>query len=465
MNLSQNIDIDREILLHLNEEDFRKFFMLNKYFHEKIFKSHYLIKRLQKLYDYFIKRETELYSIKKYKQYYNLLKKGSDDLIYEAANIGDLNLIEHALGKGADINTYKYYYPPLVNAVRNNHFDIVKYLIENGASVNNHPEKYFCIDVAGDAANNGHLHILKYLMEEKQAKISNRIFIKPCEKGHLFIVKYLVKYLLEKKIDMQARVKDALQEAAKNGHLNVVKYLLKREADINENRKNFPSALVYACRNNHIAVIKYLIDQGADIHANNDLSLLWSIEYSNDIITVKYLVEHGSIVNSEHLKKACEKGNLEIVGYLVERGAVINQKCIEYAGYSGNLDVVKYLVEKGQNIKSNNYEALKYVCCAGHKHLIQYFVESGTDINKDYYAFKNCIKRKHIEAIKYLIQAGISQNFKNRGLITAAKHGYFPIVKLLVEYGANVHFSDDKAIGLANSLYYEDIAHYLNKIE
>ena len=457
MSLSENIDIDREILLLLDEEDFRKFFELNKYFSSKVFQSFFLKRRLQVLYDYSNYNET--YTIKRYKQQYELLKNCPDDLILEATKISDLNLISHALKKGADINTYKFYHPPLTYAVRNGDFDIVKYLIEHGAKVNGHPGQYVCINFVTNAAENGHLDILKYLMEEMNAKCNNYALIKACEKGHLSIVQYLVE---NQKLDIHVGVEDPLRRAAELGHLEIVTYLVSRGANVNANRENHSSALVYACKNNHFSVMKYLLEQGADINSNNDLSLLWSIDYNNNIDAVKYLVEHGSNVNGNRiLKKACEKGNFEIVKYLIEQGAIIDSQCLEYAGYSGNLDIVKYLVEKGQN--PNNYDAFRYSCYSGHVHVLKYFVEHGIDINHDYSAFKICIRNKHIEAVKYLINVGISNIFKNRGVGTAAKRGYLTIVKMLVENGADVHYLNDKAITLASLRHYNDIVSYLNE--
>ena len=84
-------------------------------------------------------------------------------ILLESARIGDLEKVKECLTNGANVNaksdlTHK---TALIKALNNNHFEIAKYLVKNGADVN--PEN-------GEipliwASENGHFEIVKFLVE------------------------------------------------------------------------------------------------------------------------------------------------------------------------------------------------------------------------------------------------------------------------------------------------------------
>ena len=135
------------------------------------------------------------------------------------------------------------------------------------------------------------------------------------------------------------------------------------------------------------------------------------------------------------VKRACRKGNLNIVQYLIEQ-YLTDYKC-DYALYvailNGHLDVVKYLIEKCNHIPVKSNEMLKTVCKKGNLQLLKYLIEN---CKIKFTSHKNVIfltaKYGHLDVIKYLIE---NYNFKSRqkDLNIASKNNHLHIVKYLNE--------------------------------
>lgn len=164
----------------------------------------------------------------------------NDDLI-QACELGDLNKIKKSLKNGADINIIKertekdevYKVSPLYIAVWEGYFNIIKYLIANGADVNK-------------AVPRG--TPLHFAVQE----------------GNLF----LVKYLINKKADVHVRdqyQKTPLFYAADTGDLYILQYLLEKGADVNARDHLNYTPLYYAVIKNHLATVKHLVKKSADI--------------------------------------------------------------------------------------------------------------------------------------------------------------------------------------------------------
>ena len=151
----------------------------------------------------------------------------------------------------------------LIEAIKNNDFERVKFLISNGAHVN----------------------------------IKNRYGNTPLNTASGFGYFEIVKYLIDKGADIDNENRDgdtALVYASENGHFDVVKYLLEKGSDVIKHS----NSLWYASKNCYIKIVKLLIDSGVDINK----------EYGYD---KRYTV----------LSYALKEGNTEIAELLKANGA------------------------------------------------------------------------------------------------------------------------------------------------
>ena len=97
----------------------------------------------------------------------------------------------------------------------------------------------------------------------------NASLIWAVKEGRLDIVKYLVEQEANvNQADKDGDT--PLNWAAKKGHLDIVEYLVEHRADVNQANKYGDTPLISAVRNGHLNVVKYLIEHGADFYKRNN---------------------------------------------------------------------------------------------------------------------------------------------------------------------------------------------------
>ena len=246
---------------------------------------------------------------------------------------------------------------PLYYAIKANHLNCIKFLIQSGASVTSTTK-------AGDPATHlnaligGNIEILEYLLS-----FSNNIydvdqegwtiFHCACNEGHL----YLVKYLIKKKL-MNANFKDlkrqntGLHLAITNNHINIVKYLLDftmlkfdetkckfevERVDVNIQNNYGQNALHLACRYGHYDITELLLkNYGSNIIDLNQLDfkgkacldLVWKWLVNYEIIDLKknekleifynnkFYMQRNSIIDSSEIDN-----QLKFIHLLAKYGA------------------------------------------------------------------------------------------------------------------------------------------------
>ena len=206
---------------------------------------------------------------------------------------------------------------PLFAAVQKGNENIVKYLVEHGADVN---EEIYGNTPLFAAVKKSNENIVKYLVEH-DADVNHK---NACGETSLFA-------------------------AARRGNENIIKYLVEHGADVNEGiYGNTP--LFAAVRKSNENIVKYLVDHGADVNHKNacgETSLFAAARTGNENI-VKYLTEHGANINERDrwdktpLHIAIDNKNEEIVKYLAECGAKREEQ-------TANLDI---------SAKSDSYSML-----------------------------------------------------------------------------------------------------------
>ena len=84
------------------------------------------------------------------------------------------------------------------------------------------------------------------------------------QNGHLAVVKYLIKEGANVNQADKNGV-TPLFMSAQNGHLEVVEYLIENGANVNQGTKNGKTALAVAICNDHTSVAKFVLKKDANI--------------------------------------------------------------------------------------------------------------------------------------------------------------------------------------------------------
>lgn len=341
-------------------------------------------------------------------------KPGHYFFLHKAAEIGNIKLLQLFFNANFDIiggkNLQKR--TPLYYAVRECHFEIVKFLLEIGAkNALNYEE--FC-DLLKCSINTGRLDILEYL-------------------GPSDYISH-----------------DILYHAASIGNLEILEYLLNCGVQINCEITN--TALHGAIEFNHIRIVKYLIENGHyDTTRNSegktavDLAIL-----GGKLEIIDYFVKCRSmrIIDERNLCEVVKIGSLDLLKYFISNGCGEIDKEIMGIGTllhcsanQGQLDIMKYLLANGAQVNHLSYEnktPLVVAIIAGHTEIVKELLKHDAE-NKKYKIPAESIKD---EILLLLLKAGHKmKNYfgRRKPLLIAAELGYSKFLKEFTESGVDVN--------------------------
>ena len=148
--------------------------------------------------------------------------------------VAKLSIVTKCVKMGIDINTegFQEFFPVQIASQT----DVLKYLVEHGADVNQPDNDGFTPLLMG--SQNGHLPVVQYLVENGA--------------------------------DVNQTRNDGvtpLYISSQKGHVLVVQYLVENGADVNQNTNNGATPLAIAIYSNHTEVAKFLLNKNANIKA------------------------------------------------------------------------------------------------------------------------------------------------------------------------------------------------------
>lgn len=324
--------------------------------------------KLNKLLDYEFPKKNNWYKFT-----YKITRKNRCWKVIEDAGADVIRLVKNLVSKGYAVHTCK---DSLTLSLRNiaevGNIQAVKDLVDLCKSVNvecdYNPALWF-------AARWGHLDIVKYLVDlgaTDQRAVSMASYC-----GHIPVINYLV----HKGFDIRADDEYALRNALQSGNLEVVKYLINLGANIHIKYKG-ERVISIAAQRGYLHLVKYLVDLGLDPHADDDAAVR-SASCCGRLEVVKYLVDLGANIRAKDdyaLWLSAREGHLEVVNYLVDLGANIhagNDRALNHAVQKGHFPVVKYLVEKGSKIHIEDDLAITCATKNGHLLIVNYLKEKG----------------------------------------------------------------------------------------
>ncbi len=245
---------------------------------------------------------------------YNLNEKdifGWNLLLY-ACSFGKLEIINHLINLGADINSINSNLDtPLILAAKNGHFFIVKLLVDKKAKID--LQNKINEDAIISAFKAGNLEIAKYLLSEIKEYKNKEIFLHMLNADNDKIKEKI-------KTKQDAMSKDVsgwtpLMYASATDNLSALDRVLSFKPGLNVKNKNGETALFIAAGMGNLEIVKFLTLHGADINVKNNQgwSALMNAIIHERTAVIKYLL-------SKNPKIDTKPGNLNIADIAFETG-------------------------------------------------------------------------------------------------------------------------------------------------
>jgi ankyrin repeat protein len=374
--------------------------------------------------------------------------------------------------QGIDINFEQGLY--LEVAIRYNHINIVKRLVEKGININIRPNNDFFRLALQNKSN----EICEFLLSSGFILDTELVYL-ACEYNNIKILRHLINYRHYGEC-MYYDPYTAVERAVEKGNVTIVKYFLAKSCTAFINQVIL-FKIYNAAYNGHLKIVKYFIDLAGGIstlktlvikaitgsyHGKRLKILEYIINYYNEYISedllyniyigltdisilkcldkTKKIKWHGTA-----LKKAVERRNITLLKYLVN--FCTNENINEALGYSaknGYLTGVKYLVSKGACVHAQDNYALRFSAENGHLKVVKYLVSLGA---KEDVALRKALmgsaENRHLEVVKYLVSQGANVRAGNDyALRWSAGYGHLEIVKYLVSQAADIHAEHDEAL-------------------
>jgi ankyrin repeat protein len=322
----------------------------------------------------------------------NAVDENGCGLLTMAAGNGNMQMVRYLIERGAEINLpglgERYEAGPLGAAILNNQYDMVAFLLSQGAR--------FCIpEEWGGYAD--------YPLNELEAATVN---------GNEKLLQLMREYGYP--LNMENMYYASLR-AIKYDQLNILQYFLMNGLDVNFNLDN-PG----------------VDDSIAAAAAGSGFMTLEA---------TKILYENGAVFSTSGiLDSVCAYGDLEIVEYLLGIGmnpddqtkysdGGIGTLPIENAVVYGYFDIVKRLVESGAKITDpiRNWDSGQdtiLIIAAGYGYrILQYLIGQGAIVDyqggNGHTALMNAVKQQNVKCVKILLDAGADTSLKNNDGQTA----------------------------------------------
>ena len=274
-----------------------------------------------------------------------------DQLMYDIINKGYLEIIKIMYKNG-----FKFASRSVINiAIRYNQFEIARFFIQQGHSVEGIDEYTRLID-------NNQIDLMKYIIQMEGGKsyyeylnkqihdgdinnintlIENDININVYDEpynslsvaicynrfniiqlliGNGFIIsQYHLRNVIEKKKifyyiyqHYTGNFDGVLKKAVEKNDMEIINFLIQKNVNISD----CIDALKTAVNNNNNMLVELLIKHGVDVSSSS--SILNTILLQNNIVLTKLLIKNGAIVNEESLNIACHNGNTQMIRLLLQ---------------------------------------------------------------------------------------------------------------------------------------------------
>lgn len=393
---------------------------------------------------------------------------------YWACQNGNIYVVQRLVKAGADINARRHdgNITALGIAASQTHYEVVQYLLEQGAEVDVQDQEYGTPLYI--AAESGCLRVVRQLLEHRaNLNLTGGLHRRPINAaayyGHLEIVQLLLQKDIEVDPDEEYHYSSALGAAARKGHDQIVRLLLGKGWKADRKIKTYGSALVAAATYGHVEVVQALLEKNLDVTSREQALEIASKNGKTDV--VKKLLESSNYLRHQKaFLQGASYGRDEILELLQPRGT--NQDILNTALYEASdhehESTVGLLIKFGAHSDAEGQEyvtelvnqnsrltviyrygtALTAAAYDGSDGIVQILLENGADVNKQGGDYGNALQAAafngNLDIVQKLLDHGAHVNTDSIGIYGSALQaacysGYSDVVEHLLARGADVN--------------------------
>ncbi|KAK2831302.1 hypothetical protein Q7C36_016388 [Tachysurus vachellii] len=374
------------------------------------------------------------------KEHVSMLFKDDNSLLHYAVASGNIEIVRLVLNNGASVNCKSANgYTPLLIAVLKKFHEICGLLVESGADVNLAEQDLWT--ALHFASQSGDDRAVRLLLDAKAtADVKDKEGWTPIhlasQNGHENVVRHLLSRLTDVDIQEEQSGRTALHTACEYGHLSIAKLLLAKGADPNRTDNTQTTSLHLAAEQGHFRVARLLVNSGADVKLkdNRNYSALHFAALRGCTGICRFLLSHGEDADVMTGQKwtpmhlAALKGHSETLLVLEENGGSVDAQGeggwtpLHLACHHRHDEVVSVLINAGVNpnvAEAGGWSPLHFACHNKGFANVLLLLSAHTDIN-------------------------VQNKSKDTPLHLAVQSGSVPIVKALLKNNADKYIVNCK---------------------
>ncbi|XP_036382333.1 ankyrin-1-like isoform X2 [Megalops cyprinoides] len=380
-------------------------------------------------------------------------KKGNTAL-HIASLAGQEQVVTELVNYGANVNAQSQGFTPLYMAAQENHLEVVKFLLENGANQSIPTEDGFTpLAVA-------------------------------LQQGHENVVALLINYGTKGKVRLPA-----LHIAARNDDTRTAAVLLQNDPNPDVLSKTGFTPLHIAAHYENLNVAQLLLNRGANVNftPKNGITPLHIASRRGNVIMVRLLLDRGAQIDAKTkdeltpLHCAARNGHVRIIEILLDNGAPIQAKTknglspIHMAAQGDHMDCVRQLLQYNAEIDDitlDHLTPLHVAAHCGHHRMAKVLLDKGAKPNaralNGFTPLHIACKKNHMRVMDLLLKHSASLEAVTESGLTplhvASFMGHLNIVKILLQKGASPSASNVKVetpLHMASRAGHSEVAQFL----